>query len=83
MHITNHLKFKKLITVLSRWCMLDVFGLALFLITTEGKDLVKTQIQPGLYVVVFAIALSYGLGAIAIALDKVMIAKAIQQPEET
>jgi paraquat-inducible protein A len=83
MHITNHLRFKKLITVLSRWCMLDVFGLALFLITTEGKDLVKTQIQPGLYVVVFAIALSYGLGAIAIALDKVMIAKAIQQPEET
>ena len=50
--------------------MLDVFGLALFLVTTEGRDLVKTEIQNGLYVVVVAIALSYLLGAIAIALSK-------------
>ena len=55
--------------------MLDVFGLALFLITTEGKSLVKTQIQPGLYVVVIAIGLSYGLGVIAVTLNKLMIAR--------
>jgi hypothetical protein len=56
--------------------MLDVFGLALFLVTTEGKDLVKTEIQNGLYVVVVAIALSYLLGAIAIALSKSMLSSA-------
>ncbi len=72
----HRIKAKQLIDVLSRWCMLDVFGLALFLITTEGKELVKTDIQPGLYVVVAAIGLSYMLGVIAIMLNKAMIAKA-------
>tara|TARA_Y100000031_G_C8019880_1_gene292024 strand:- start:146 stop:376 length:231 start_codon:yes stop_codon:yes gene_type:complete len=62
-----------IIDVLSRWCMLDVFGLALFLITTEGKELVKTQVQPGLYIVITAIALSYLLGLIAVMLNKAMI----------
>ena len=74
-------KVKQLIDVLSRWCMLDVFGLALFLITTEGKDLVNTDIQPGLYVVVTAIGLSYLLGLIAIMLNKAMIAKSNQLTE--
>ncbi len=72
---SRHLQVKKIIDVLSRWCMLDVFGLALFLITTEGKSLVKTQIQPGLYVVVIAIGLSYGLGVIAVTLNKLMLAR--------
>ncbi|MAI66777.1 MAG: hypothetical protein CMJ26_02730 [Phycisphaerae bacterium] len=72
----THVKVKQILDVLSRWCMLDVFGLALFLITTEGKDLVKTEIQPGLYVVVSAIGLSYILGVMAIMLNKAMIAKA-------
>lgn len=72
----THVKIKQIIDVLSRWCMLDVFGLALFLITTEGKELVKTEIQPGLYVVVTAIGLSYVLGVMAIMLNKAMIANA-------
>lgn len=70
MHVSTHLKVRAMIDTVSRWCMLDVFGLALFLVTTEGRDLVKTEIQNGLYVVVVAIALSYLLGAIAIALSK-------------
>ena len=74
MHITTHLRIRSIIDSVSRWCMLDVFGLALFLITTEGKELVKTEIQNGLYIVVVAIALSYLLGAIAVALSKSMLA---------
>ena len=72
MGATAHHKFRSIIDSISRWCMLDVFGLALLLVTTEGKDLVKTEIQNGLYIVVVAIALSYLLGAIAIALTKSM-----------
>jgi len=74
MHITTHLRIRSIIDSVSRWCMLDVFGLALLLITTEGKELVKTEIQNGLYIVVVAIALSYLLGAIAVALSKSMLA---------
>lgn len=73
MKIRSHMRMRSVIDSTSRWCMLDVFGLALFLVTTEGKELVKTEIQNGLYVVVAAIALSYLLGAIAIALSKSMI----------
>jgi len=76
MSVGAHLRIRAIIDSVSRWCMLDVFGLALFLVTTEGKDLVKTEIQNGLYVVVVAIALSYLLGAIAIALSKSMVATA-------
>ena len=76
MRIRGHQRLRSVIDLISRWCMLDVFGLALFLVTTEGKDLVKTEIQNGLYVVVVAIALSYLLGAIAIALSKSMLSSA-------
>jgi paraquat-inducible protein A len=76
MSVGAHLRMRAIVDSVSRWCMLDVFGLALFLVTTEGKDLVKTEIQNGLYVVVVAIALSYLLGAIAIALTKSMVATA-------
>ncbi len=72
MRATAHHRFRSTIDSISRWCMLDVFGLALLLVTTEGEDLVKTEIQDGLYIVVAAIALSYLLGAIAIALAKSM-----------
>jgi paraquat-inducible protein A len=71
--VMNHIRARMVVDVLSRWCMLDVFGLALFLITTEGKELVHTEVQPGLYVVVTAIALSYLLALIAIMLNKAMI----------
>ncbi len=77
-----HTKAKQTVDVLSRWCMLDVFGLALFLIATEGKDLVKTEIKPGLYIVVTAIGLSYVLAIIAIMLNKVMAAKTHRLPAE-
>jgi paraquat-inducible protein A len=76
----THVRVKHIIDVFSKWCMLDVFGLALFLITTEGKDLVKTEIQPGLYVVVVAIVLSYVLALIAIMLNKAMIKGSLAEP---
>lgn len=70
MTTSYHIKLKRIIEGLSRWSMLDVFGLALFLVVTEGKDLVKTEIQSGLYVVLFAIGLSYFLGFVAVSLHK-------------
>mgnify|MGYP001498282173 CR=1 FL=1 len=43
------------------------------LLRCDSELVVKTEIQDGLYIVVVAIALSYLLGAIAIALSKSMI----------
>ena len=63
---------RAIIDSLSRWCMLDVFGLALFLIATEGKELVKTELKSGLYIVIIAIGLSYLLGAMAVLISKVL-----------
>ncbi|MCG8552952.1 MAG: paraquat-inducible protein A, partial [Desulfobacterales bacterium] len=40
---------------ISSWAMLDVFGLALFIFLTEGKSLIRTSIQPGLYALCFFI----------------------------
>ena len=76
MRVQAHRRMRSLIDMISRWCMLDVFGLALFLVTTEGKEMVKTEIQEGLYIVVVAIALSYLLGAIAVLLSKAMLRSA-------
>ena len=73
MKVTSHIRAQQLLEGLSNWCMLDVFGISLFLITSEGKDLVNTEIQPGLYIVVIAIALSYILGFVAVSLHRVMI----------
>ncbi len=73
MKIKTHAWMNNLAEGLSRWSMLDVFGLALFLVTTEGKDLVKTEILPGLYVVLVAIGLCYFLGFLAFALHKTMV----------
>ena len=73
MTIHAHIKLNRMIEGLSRWCMLDVFGLALFLVTTEGKNLVKTEIQSGLYVVLAAIGLSYVLGFVAVLVHKGMV----------
>jgi uncharacterized paraquat-inducible protein A len=77
MSIRNQIVAKHIIDVFSRWCMLDVFGLALLLIATEGKDLVKTEIQSGIKVVVVAIGLSYLLGLIAIVLNKAIISRSV------
>lgn len=68
MRFSMHRAARTCIDSLSRWCMLDVFGLALFLIATEGKTLVKTEVLDGLYVVLVAIGSSYLLGAAAIAI---------------
>ena len=73
MKIKTHIWMNSFTEGLSRWSMLDVFGLALFLVTTEGKDLVKTEIQPGLYVVLVAIGLCYFLSFLAFALHKAMV----------
>ena len=73
MKVQLHLRGRAIVEGLSRWSMLDVFGIALFLVTAEGKDLVKTEIQSGLYVVVAAIGLSYLLGLVAVSLHKAMV----------
>ncbi len=80
MQVSTHIRARQILEGLARWSMLDVFGIALFLITSEGKDLVNTKVQPGLYTVVIAIALSYLLGIVAIALHRVMIKLANAQP---
>ena len=38
-----------------QWMMLDVFGLALLVFLTEGDSLVKTDVKPGLYLMLAAI----------------------------
>jgi paraquat-inducible protein A len=80
MQVSMHLRAKQILEGLSNWSMLDVFGIALFLITSEGKDLVNTKVQPGLYIVIIAIALSYILGFVAVALHRVMIKFATDHP---
>jgi len=79
MKVTTHIRARQILEGLSRWSMLDVFGVSLFLVTSEGKDLVNTKVQPGLYTVVIAIALSYALSFVAVALHRVMIKLATAQ----
>ena len=79
MKVTSHIRAHQILEGLSRWSMLDVFGVSLFLVTSEGKDLVNTKVQPGLYTVVIAIALSYVLSFVAVALHRVMIKLATAQ----
>ena len=79
MQVSTHIRARQILEGLSRWSMLDVFGVSLFLVTSEGKDLVNTKVQPGLYTVVIAIALSYALSFDAVALHRVMIKLATAQ----
>ncbi len=79
MKVKRHIRGKILLEGMARWSMLDVFGIALFLVASEGKDLVKTEIQPGLYTVVIAIGLSYLLGFVAVTLHKLMVKFATSQ----
>ena len=72
MKLATHQKMREVIDSFSRWCMLDVFGLALFLVATEGKELVKTKVLSGLYIVVIAIGLSYLLAAMAILISRAL-----------
>ena len=82
MKVKRHIQGKMILEAMSRWSMLDVFGIALFLVASEGKDLVKTEIQPGLYTVVIAIGLSYLLGFVAVTLHSVMIKFATSHQDE-
>ncbi|MBC8523358.1 paraquat-inducible protein A [PVC group bacterium] len=82
MKVQQHIRAQAIIEGLARWSMLDVFGVALFLVASEGKDLVKTEIQSGLYIVVIAIGLSYLLGLVAVSLHKMMIKIAFTDPPE-
>jgi uncharacterized paraquat-inducible protein A len=55
--------------LVARWSMLDVFGLALILILTEGQRMVRTDIRTGLYCLIGAIALTVLLPLLATRLD--------------
>lgn len=47
-----------LIKIVGEWSMLSVFLMALAITVTEGQDMVKTQIKPGLYAIIAAILCS-------------------------
>ena len=51
--------------------MIDVFGLALILILTEGQEMIRTEVHSGAYILVAAIALTVVLPAFATWLDPV------------
>ena len=44
-----------LIKIVGEWSMLSVFLMALAITLTEGQDMVKTQIKPGLMAIIIAI----------------------------
>ena len=51
----DRLRWRAILTALWQWTMLDVFGLALLVFLTEGDSLVRTDVKPGLYLMVVAI----------------------------
>ena len=59
--------------IIGAWSMLDVFGLALLLFLTEGANLVKFNINSGLYVIIGSVALYYlAVSGSAYAIHRVM-----------
>jgi uncharacterized paraquat-inducible protein A len=61
----------RILNIFARWSMLDVFGLALILILTEGQDMVKTDVGAGAYLLVLAIVTTVVLPVFATWLDPV------------
>ena len=59
-HKTRHQISKRLelIRIVGEWSMLSVFLMALSIVVTEGEQMVKTQIRPGIYAIIVAIAFS-------------------------
>lgn len=53
----------------ARWSMLDVLGLALFMVLTEGQRMIKTDIRSGLYFLMISIILAVVLPLIAARMD--------------
>lgn len=45
-----------LIRIVGEWSMLSVFLMALAIVVTEGEQMVKTEIKPGIYAIITAIA---------------------------
>ncbi len=45
-----------LIRIVGEWSMLSVFLMALSIVVTEGEQMVKTDIKPGIYAIIVAIA---------------------------
>jgi uncharacterized paraquat-inducible protein A len=48
----------ELIRIVGEWSMLSVFLMALAIVVTEGEQMVKTEIRPGIYAIIVAIAFS-------------------------
>ncbi len=46
----------ELIRIVGEWSMLSVFLMALSIVVTEGEQMVKTEIRPGIYAIMVAIA---------------------------
>ena len=53
----------------ARWSMLDVLGLALFLVMTEGQRMIRTELLSGLYFVIGSILLAVILPHLASKID--------------
>ena len=67
----RRLAYVRVLNIFARWSMIDVFGLALILILTEGQDMIRTDVDAGAYMLVAAIALTVVLPAFATWLDPV------------
>ncbi len=48
-------RWRAILASMWQWTMLDVFGVALLVFLTEGDSLVKTDVKPGLYLMLAAI----------------------------
>ena len=57
-HKTRYLISRRLelIRIVGEWSMLSVFLMALSIVVTEGEQMVKTEIRPGIYAIIVAIA---------------------------
>ena len=57
-HKTRYRISKRLVLVriIGEWSMLSVFLMALAIVVTEGEQMVKTEIKPGIYAIMVAIA---------------------------
>jgi uncharacterized paraquat-inducible protein A len=58
LHKTRYRISKRLvlIRIIGEWSMLSVFLMALAIVVTEGEQMVKTEIRPGIYAIIVAIA---------------------------
>jgi len=63
-------RWGRLAAALWQWAMLDVFGLALLLFLTEGDALIKTEVKPGLSMILVAIVVLTAMHALVTGINR-------------